>query len=158
MTAAASLKARYCSSRANSRSRASSSGDVLGVDELALRQQPGDLQVEQGGRDDEELGRLVELLLVVDAAQVGDELVGDRAESDTSVMSSSCLAISESSRSNGPSKLVSVTRKPARVPRPVSSASGYRPRRRRPSSRRRPCGRTQATRATEATSSRASCR
>ena len=31
--------------------------DVLGVDELALRQQAGDLQVEQRRRDDEELAR-----------------------------------------------------------------------------------------------------
>src|ERR671913_2090225 len=35
------------------------------------------------------------------------------AESETSVMSSSCFAMSESSRSNGPSKLVRATRKPA---------------------------------------------
>ncbi len=42
----------------------------LGVDELALRQQPGDLHVEQRRGDDEELGRLVELL-------VGSELRAD---------------------------------------------------------------------------------
>src|SRR6188508_1444665 len=39
------------------------------------------------------------------------------AESDTSVMSISCFAISESSRSNGPSKFESATRNP------VSAAS-----------------------------------
>ena len=56
--------------------------DILGVDQLALRQQPGDLQVEQGGGDDQELARLIELLGDVEAAQVGDELVGDRAQRD----------------------------------------------------------------------------
>ena len=49
--------------------------DVLGVDELALRQQAGDLHVEQRRGDDEELGGLVELLVGVELAQVGDELV-----------------------------------------------------------------------------------
>ena len=77
-------------------------GDVVGIDELALRQQAGDLQVEQGRRDDEELAGLVELLGGVEPAQVGEELVGDAADSEISVMSSSCLAISDSSRSNGP--------------------------------------------------------
>ena len=41
--------------------------DGLGVDQLALRQQPGDLQVEQGRGDDEELAGLVELLVGVRA-------------------------------------------------------------------------------------------
>ena len=41
-------------------------GDVFGVDQLALRQQARDLQVEQGRGDDEELARSVELLLGVE--------------------------------------------------------------------------------------------
>ncbi len=56
--------------------------DVLGVDQLALRQQPRDLQVEQGRRDDEELARLVEPVRGLERAQVGDELVGHRAQRD----------------------------------------------------------------------------
>jgi hypothetical protein len=48
--------------------------DVLGVDELALRQEAGDLQVEERRRDHEELRGAVELLRGVEAAQVGDEL------------------------------------------------------------------------------------
>ena len=54
--------------------------DVLGVDELALRQEAGDLQVEERRRDHEELRGAVELLRGVEPAQVGDELVGHGRE------------------------------------------------------------------------------
>ncbi|OEI67225.1 hypothetical protein Cus16_3126 [Curtobacterium sp. ER1/6] len=55
-------------------------GDVLGVDEFTLRQEPGDLQVEQGRGDDEELAGLVELVGGLRLAHVLDELTGDGAE------------------------------------------------------------------------------
>ena len=43
-------------------------GHVFRIDELTLRQQPDHLEVEQSGRDHEELRRLVELLVLVEAA------------------------------------------------------------------------------------------
>src|SRR5918994_6273515 len=46
------------------------------------------------------------------------------AESETSVMSSSCFAMSESSRSNGPSKFVSATRKPGADASATPSSAG----------------------------------
>ena len=76
-------------------------GDVVGIHQFALRQQPGDLQVQQGRRHDEELAGLVELLRRLELAQVGEES-SVTLDSEISVMSSSCLAISDSSRSNGP--------------------------------------------------------
>ena len=54
----------------------------LGVHQLALRQQAGDLHVEQGRGHDQELGRLIQVLVVVEPAQVRDELVGDGAQRD----------------------------------------------------------------------------
>ena len=50
-------------------------GDVVGVDQFALRQQPRDLEIEQRRRDHQELARLIELLIGVEVAQVGEELV-----------------------------------------------------------------------------------
>ena len=75
--------------------------DVLGVDEFALRKQPSDLQIEKGRRDDEELTGFVELVLGIQPTQVGDESSVTRL-SEISVMSSSCLEMSDSRRSNGP--------------------------------------------------------
>src|SRR5215207_1476345 len=46
------------------------------------------------------------------------------AESDTSVMSSSCFAMSERSRSNGPSKFVRATRNPASDASTAPSSTG----------------------------------
>ena len=81
---AMSLKARYCSSRANSRSRASMQGEVLLVLRAGLRQQPRRLEVEQRRRDEQELRRPGQVPLVVGPRRpdVGDELVGDLGEGD----------------------------------------------------------------------------
>jgi hypothetical protein len=68
-------------------------GEVLVVLRAGLRQQPGRLEVQQGRRDEQELGGLRQVPargfrpLGLD---VGDELVGDRARA-ISVMSSLCL-------------------------------------------------------------------
>ena len=76
---AMSLKARYCSSRAKSRSRASMrarSSSSVGAD---CGQQPGGLEVEQRGGDEEELRRLPEVPVgvgLLGAPDVRDELVG----------------------------------------------------------------------------------
>ena len=43
--------------------------DGLGVDQLALRQQPCDLHVEQRDGDDEELGCLFQLLVRIELAR-----------------------------------------------------------------------------------------
>jgi hypothetical protein len=48
---------------------------VFGV-RLRVRQQPRGLEVEQGGRDDEELRGLVEVHVVAERGEVGDEVVG----------------------------------------------------------------------------------
>src|SRR5690606_23010425 len=56
--------------------------DVLRVDELALRQESDDLEVEQRRRDADELARAVELLGPVDRADILDELVRDDRERD----------------------------------------------------------------------------
>ena len=82
---AMSLNARYCSSRAKSRSRASMRAKSSSSVAARLRQQPGGLEVEQGGGDEEELGRLAEVPLGVGrlgAPDVRDELVGDRGQRD----------------------------------------------------------------------------
>ncbi len=55
-------------------------GEVLLVLHLARGQQPGRLEVEQGGRDQQEVARLVEVPLGAPGADVGDELVGDLVE------------------------------------------------------------------------------
>nr|WP_238455363.1 hypothetical protein [Micromonospora sp. ATA51] len=52
-------------------------GEVLLVLHLGGGQQPGGLEVEQGGRDQQELARLVQVPLVAHRPDVGDELVGD---------------------------------------------------------------------------------
>ena len=56
--------------------------DSLRVHQLALRQEAGDLHVEQRRGHHQELGRLVQVLVVVEPAQVRDELVGDGAQRD----------------------------------------------------------------------------
>ena len=56
--------------------------DVVGIHQFALRQQPGDLQVEQRGGDDEELAGRVELLGGLQRAQVGEEFIRDLAQRD----------------------------------------------------------------------------
>ena len=81
-SAATSLYARYCSSRAKSRSRASSSSRSSASSTSRGRQQPGGLEVEQGRGDDQELAGLAEVPLLLGAADVGDELVGDLRERD----------------------------------------------------------------------------
>ena len=55
---------------------------VLLVLDLGRGQQPGRLQVEQGGGDEQELARLVQVPLVAHGAQVRDELVGDLVQRD----------------------------------------------------------------------------
>ncbi len=52
-------------------------GEVLLVLHVGGGQQPGGLQVEQGGGDQQELAGLVEVPLVAHRPDVGDELVGD---------------------------------------------------------------------------------
>ena len=52
-------------------------GQVLGVVDLAGRQQPGGLEVQQGRGDHQERGGLVEFQRGSDLPGVGDELVGD---------------------------------------------------------------------------------
>src|SRR6185312_3154145 len=47
---------------------------------LGVGQQPGGLQVEQRGRDDEELRGLVEVRVVAERGEVGDEVVGDAVQ------------------------------------------------------------------------------
>ena len=56
--------------------------EVLVVLDVARRQQPGRLEVEQGGRDHEELAGLVEIPLRAAGPDVGDELVGDPGQRD----------------------------------------------------------------------------
>ena len=46
------------------------------------REQPGGLQVEQGGRDDEEVADLIQVPAAGALGDVGDELVGDPGEGD----------------------------------------------------------------------------
>ena len=55
---------------------------VVLVLHLGGRQQPGGLEVQQRRRDDEELAGLVQVQLVAEGPQVGDELVGDLREGD----------------------------------------------------------------------------
>ena len=55
-------------------------GEVLGVLHLGVGQQPGGLEVEQRGRDDEELRGLVEVRVVAERREVGDEVVGDAVQ------------------------------------------------------------------------------
>ena len=50
---------------------------VLFVVDVGGRQQTGGLQVQQGGRHDEELRRLAEVELVACGAEKGDEIVSD---------------------------------------------------------------------------------
>ena len=60
-------------------------GQVLLVLRAGLRQQPDGLEVEQGGGDEEELGRLAEVPVGVGGLgglDVGDELVGDLGQRD----------------------------------------------------------------------------
>ena len=52
---------------------------VLGV-RLRVGQQPGGLEVEQRGRDDEELRGLVEVHVVAERREVGDEIVRDTVQ------------------------------------------------------------------------------
>ena len=52
-------------------------GQVLLVLDLARRQQPGGLQVEQGGGHEQEVGHLVQVPAAGALLDVGDELVGD---------------------------------------------------------------------------------
>jgi hypothetical protein len=49
---------------------------------LFVRQQPGDLEVEQRGGDEEELRDLREVRLLLEFGGVGDELVGDFGQGD----------------------------------------------------------------------------
>src|SRR5207249_8372048 len=57
-------------------------GQVLLVLDDRGGQQPGGLEVEQGGRDNEELAGLVEVPVVAHRPDVGDELVGDLVQRD----------------------------------------------------------------------------
>ena len=62
-------------------------GEVFGVVHLALGQQPGGFEVEQGGGDHDELGGLFEIpptgpVLGLASLDVGQELVGDNAQRD----------------------------------------------------------------------------
>ena len=66
---------------------------------------------------------LVEVPVVAHGPDVGDELVGHLV-SASSVISSFCLPISCSSRSNGPVKLVSVTWKPVGAAGASAGGSG----------------------------------
>ena len=56
--------------------------EVVLVVDLGGRQQPGGLEVEEGGGDDEELAGLVEVQFLAQRAQVRDELVGDLRQRD----------------------------------------------------------------------------
>ena len=56
--------------------------EVVLVVDVGGGQQPGGLEVEQRGGDDEELAGLVEVQLVAERPQVGDELVGDLRQRD----------------------------------------------------------------------------
>ena len=55
-------------------------GEVLGVLHLGVGQQAGGLEVEQRGRDDQELRGLVEVRVVAEGREVGDEVVGDAVQ------------------------------------------------------------------------------
>src|SRR5690606_39948989 len=55
--------------------------EVLLVLDVAPRQEPGGLEVEEGRGDDEELARLADVPLGL-AGEVGDELVGDPRQRD----------------------------------------------------------------------------
>src|SRR6202034_1357450 len=52
-------------------------GEILLVLHLAAREQPGCLEVEQGGRDDQEVADLVQVPAAGALGDVGNELVGD---------------------------------------------------------------------------------
>jgi hypothetical protein len=80
---------------------------ILLVVDLSGGQQARGLEIEQSRRYDEELGRLPQVPLA-GRAEVGKEFVCD-LERATSVTSSWRRLIRLSSRSNGPSKLTSVT-------------------------------------------------
>ena len=54
--------------------------EVLLVLHLGLREQARGLEVEQGRRDDEEAGGLLEVGVVAQGGGVGDEVVGDAAQ------------------------------------------------------------------------------
>src|SRR6202012_3664909 len=55
-------------------------GEVFLVLDLARGQQPGRLQIEQRGRDHQEVAHLVQIPAVRTFGEVGDELVGDLGE------------------------------------------------------------------------------
>ena len=85
-------------------------GEVLLVLDVALGQQPGRLEVEQGGGDEQERRRLLQVPDGPPALTCAMNSSVTR-DSDTSVMSSLCLEIRLSSRSKGPSKLSRLTSK-----------------------------------------------
>ena len=98
--------------------------EVLLVLDVALREEPRGLEVEQGSGDQEERRRLVEVPLPAppsvsrDAAPALTWAMNSSVtcESETSVMSSLCFEIRLSSRSKGPSKLSSRSSNDASVP------------------------------------------
>ena len=80
--AATSLKARYCSSRANSRSRASSRARSSSSSTSACGSSRAALRSSSVAATSEELAGLVEVPVRAAGADVGDELVGDLGEGD----------------------------------------------------------------------------
>ena len=56
--------------------------DALGIHELALRQQPRNLHVQERRRHDQELRGLVKVMIRAERPHVSDELVGDLTERD----------------------------------------------------------------------------
>ena len=109
-------------------------GDVFVVLHLAGGQQPGRLEVQQGGGDDQELAGLIQRPVLAQLLQTLRMYLMNSSVTvamATSVMSSWCLEIRPSRRSNGPVKLASRTSKPGfsrrapvRCRRPVGHGPG----------------------------------
>ena len=120
-TAATCLNARYCSRRAKSRSRASSSARSSSSSTSPWGSSRADLRssrVEATTRNDVVCSRSQAPSTPSTRAPAFTCAMNSSVtrDSETSVMSSLCLAIRLSSRSKGPSKLSSRTSKPASVP------------------------------------------
>lgn len=56
--------------------------EVLDIVDVPARQEPGGLEVQQGGGDDQEFGGLVQVRGLAESSGISDELVGDLGERD----------------------------------------------------------------------------